>query len=150
MEDEREKEKKASSKSVAILSSSKREADVLISASQCGSISHLEIRRNKIQTHSYNQLFLTYNHVMWKRILSLIIRKSIENWSYFTSITESQQLSRQRYAGSITEEILSSIFFNFLWKRPRLIIQDICKDHLAEYAKITFSYFLLKSIQRFN
>ena len=45
MEDEREKEKKASSKSVAILSSSKREADVLISASQCGSISYLEHKK---------------------------------------------------------------------------------------------------------
>ena len=39
------KEKKASPKSVAILSSSKREADVLISASQCGSISYLEHKK---------------------------------------------------------------------------------------------------------
>ena len=44
------KEKKASSKSVAMLSSSKREADVLISASQRGSISHLEHKKEHLNS----------------------------------------------------------------------------------------------------
>ena len=91
------KEKKASSMSVAMLSSSKREADVLISASQCGSISHLEIRWNIIQTHSYNHFFLLNKlceknpQCDYKEINSKVILFHFYHW---ITATESRKIGR--------------------------------------------------------